>query len=127
MSDWYSTEVKRLTAKYGEVPPPWTVYNEHPFSMCWRMGGGETHIMAWRRWWKEQTFSEGERLNYFRRWPPPHCWLVFLIEATWDVEVPDPVAENDSADEYFRRCEVLGFGSKSEYLEDLDDPKWLDT
>jgi hypothetical protein len=30
-------EVKRLAAHFGTVPPPWVVYDEHPYSICWRM------------------------------------------------------------------------------------------
>jgi hypothetical protein len=114
--------VKRLTAGHGTVPPPWVVFPEHPYSIRWRMGGGETHMMLWREWWQEQGFAEGERIAYFRRWPPPHCWLPFLIEAVWDV---DRHRGDDQLRPYFELTATLGFGTHEEYERDVVDPKWL--
>jgi hypothetical protein len=116
-------EIKRLTAKYGTVPPPWTVYDEHPYCICWRMGGGESHKILWYEWWELQGFNENEKLAYFRKWPPPHCWLAFLIEAVWGIDTFDE--ENDLAP-YFERTAALGFASQQDYERDLDDPKWLE-
>jgi hypothetical protein len=116
-------EVKRLTAQFGTVPPPWVKYNEHPYSICWRMGGGESHMMLWREWWEAQKLAEEARIAYFRRWPPPHCWLAFLIEAVWDVDIFEEEVELAP---YFERTAALGFGSQLDYERDLDDPKWLE-
>ncbi len=116
-------EVKRLATQYGTVPPPWIMYDEHPYSICWRMGGGESHRMLWWEWWPEQGLTEDERIEYFRRWPPPHCWLPHLIEAVWGVDVWE---ERDSLAPYFERTAVLGFGGQIDYEHDLADPKWLE-
>jgi hypothetical protein len=40
-------EVKRLTTRYGTVPPPRVVFDKHPYSICWRMGSGESHLHLW--------------------------------------------------------------------------------
>ncbi len=114
-------EVDRLIAEHGTVPPPWVVYHEHPYSMCWRMGDGESHKELWRGWGGKQGFSEDQKVAYFRRWPPPHCWLAFLIEAVWGVGTFE---ERDILAPYFERTEALGFGSQQEYERDLEDPKW---
>jgi len=111
-----------LVAEYGTVPPPWVVYDEHPYSLCWRMGGGEGHKILWWTWWEEQRFPEEQKIAYFRRWPPPHCWLAFLIQAVWDV---DTFEEKDNLGPYFERTTALGFGSQQDYKYDLADPKWL--
>jgi len=89
MQAWMQAAIRDLETKHGTVPPPWVLYHEHPCSTCWRMGGGESHIMLWWEWWPQQTMTEVERIAYFRRWPPPHCWLPFLIEALWGVDVCD--------------------------------------
>jgi hypothetical protein len=124
--EWMQQEVDGLVTQYGMVPPPWVVYQEHPYSICWRMGGGETHLMVWREWWPQQAFTEDQKIAYFRRWPPPYCWLPLLIEAIWQV---DTFAEDDEVTEelalYFGRTSALGFGGQADYERDLDDPKWF--
>ena len=58
MQPWIQGEIDRLVAEHGAVPPSWVMYHEHPFSICWRMGGGESHLIVWWEWWPEQGFSE---------------------------------------------------------------------
>lgn len=122
-------EIARLTAKYGAVPPPWVAFpNTHPYDICWRMGAGESHVMLWAKWWGEQRYDEGGRIEYFRRWPPPSRWLGWMIYAIWDVDVEPSGGDDNDAERsrYFGRAEDLGFGSLSDYERDLDDPKWLE-
>jgi hypothetical protein len=87
------------------------------------MGPGESHRFVWWEWWQCQGYTEEQKIEYFRRWPPPHCWLAFLIEAVWDV---DTFEERDNLGSYFERTAVLGFGTQQEYKRDLEDPKWLE-
>ena len=115
-------EVKRLTAEYGTVPPPWVMFDAHPYSIGWRMGAGQGHGMLWWEWWDQQAFTEDQKIAYFRKWPPPHCWSAFLIEAVWGV---DTFEERDSLAPYFERTSALGFGTQQDYESDLKDPKWL--
>jgi hypothetical protein len=115
-------EVKRLTSEYGTVPPPWVVFEEHPYSICWRMGSGETHRHLWREWWEQQRLSEEDRIAYFRLWPPPACWLAFLIEAVWGI---GRGGGDEALRPYFDRTAALGFGTLNEYEEDLADPSWF--
>jgi hypothetical protein len=60
MEQWMREAIDALTTQHGAVPPPWFMYDVHPHSICWRMGGGETHMMVWWTWWPEQQFSETE-------------------------------------------------------------------
>jgi hypothetical protein len=123
MEPWMRAKIDALVAEHGTVPPPWVVYDEHPYSICWRMGGGESHGLLWWAWWEQQGFTEDQKVAYFRRWPPPHCWLAFLIDAVWGV---DPFEERDNLGPYFDRTAALGFGSQQDYERDLSDPKWLE-
>lgn len=123
MEPWMQQELDRLLAEHGTVPPPWVVFDEHPYGICWRMGSGETHMMVWSAWWEQQRFTEQQKVDYFRRWPTPHCWLAFVIEALWGV---DTYTEQDRLGPYFERLVALGFGSQQDYERDLDDPKWLE-
>jgi hypothetical protein len=123
MEPWMQEKIDCLLAEHAAVPPPWVVYNEHPYSICWRMGGGESHLIVWWEWWPRQGFSEVQKITYFHKWPPPYCWLAFLIEAIWGV---DTFEERDNLASYLERTNSLGFGSEQDYERDLDDPKWLD-
>lgn len=121
MEPWMQEEIDQLIAEHETVPPPWVMYNEHPYSMRWRMGDGEGHLVVWWEWWPKQEFTEQQRIDYFRKWPPPHCWLAFLIEAVWGV---DTFEERDCLTPYFELTSKLGFGTQQDYEQDLDDPKW---
>lgn len=121
MEDWVQEGIEKLKAEYGDVPPPWVVYDEHPYSLCWRMGGGEGHIMIWSDWWEQQNYEEAERIEYFRRWMPPPRWLEWVIDAIWEDDESD-FDENAA----FDRIEAIGLGTKAEFEKDFDDPKWHD-
>jgi hypothetical protein len=125
MEPWIQAKIESFVAEHGAVLPPWVMYDAHPYSICWRMGGGEAHLLVWREWWwwQRQRFTEDHRIAYFRRWPPPHGWLAFLIGAVWDVDTCD---EETDLTPYFERTAALGFGSQQDYERDLDDPKWLE-
>ncbi|HEY1097936.1 MAG TPA: hypothetical protein VGF99_03370 [Myxococcota bacterium] len=128
MDAWMQTAIDKLVEEHGTVPPPWVVYDEHPYSICWRMGGGEGHIMLWWPWWRAQDLDEAARIAYFRRWPVPPAWLPFLIDAVWDRDSGDDDASDDDAAllPYFAQTATLGFGDHAAYLADLDDPAWDD-
>ena len=92
------------------------------------MGAGESHIVVFTEWWEREmrTVGEAERIEYFRRWPPPPRWLTWMIDVLWDIrpwELDDPDSFDYSP--YFARTEELGFGSEAEFDRDLADPRWL--
>jgi hypothetical protein len=128
-SEWIEKRIAELVAEHGAVPPPWFVFPDtHPYSICWRMGAGESHVMVFGAWWDRQKLllDEAGRIRYFRRWPPPPRWLIWMIDVVWEVGA-DLVDDPDSSAYalYFARVEALGFGTRAEYQRDLDDPKWL--
>src|SRR5262245_44600201 len=126
---WIENRIAELVAEHGAVPPPWFIFPDtHPYSICWRMGAGESHVMVFNAWWNRQKdgLCEMQRIDYFRRWPPPPRWLPWMIDVLWDVnpgESGDPDAFDYSP--CFARTEALGFGTHAEYERDLNDPKWL--
>jgi hypothetical protein len=86
--------------------------------------------MVFNRWWDREkgNWDEAQRIEYFRRWPPPPRWLTWMIDVIWDL---NPL-ESENPEEfdyslYFARTELLGFGTQAEYEKDLDDPRWLNT
>jgi len=87
------------------------------------MGAGQGHLMIWHEWWAECELSTDSRIAYFRKWPPPYCWLPFLIGAVWGADIYDH--ESDDKTNYFELTEQLGFGSNADYEKDFGDAEWL--
>lgn len=131
--EWVQSEIVRLTAAHGAVPPPWVAFPDtHPYDICWRMGNGEAYLDVVHTWLDQQRatqrFDEAARIAYFRRWPPPPRWLCWMIDVIWDVEHQDDEEDGGEAacSPYFARAEALGFGTRADYQKDMDDPKWLE-
>ncbi|MGI4871567.1 MAG: hypothetical protein ACRYFX_10360 [Janthinobacterium lividum] len=102
-----------MLAEYGDVPPPMRqqmLYpTAHRYSICWRMGGGETHLMAWWPWWQQQGWDVAQRLAYFQKWPPPPMWLTWVADAVWDLDVDlDENEEQAAYAPYFAELERRG-------------------
>lgn len=122
---WYQTHVAEMLAKHGDIPPPWIyAHNSHPFSMGWRMGSGETHIMVFWDWWKKQAKPFEERIAYFRKWPAPPRWCGWMAEAIWDFEASEEDGEVFDYSNYFEQLRALGFVGTEKYEEDLADENY---
>ncbi len=105
--------------KFGDVPPPWVCYpNYHPYSMGWRMGSGETHIMVLNDWLDEQNFNYEERLNYLKKYPAPPRWYARIISFLLEVDT----VEFDEKDclPYLEQLKELGFKDTDKFMEDLE-------
>jgi hypothetical protein len=118
-------KIAELVAQHGAVPPPWFMFQDtHPYSICWRMGPGEDYITIFFTWWEGQkeSLDESQRIEYFRKWPPPPRWLTWMIDVIWDLN-PDPEGfdDNDEYRPYFKRTEALGFGGEDDYQRDWDE------
>ncbi len=125
-SEWIDARITELVVEHGAVPPPWFMFpNTHPYDICWRMGAGESHMAVFCVWWDQQkhNFDESQRIEYFRKWPPPPRWLTWMMDFVWDLE-PWECEDPESFDysEYFTRVEELGLGTKAEFERDMDDP-----
>jgi hypothetical protein len=128
-SEWIENHIAELVSEHGSVPPPWFIFPDtHPYDICWRMGAGESHLIVFGIWWdrEKKKLDESQRVEYFRKWPPPPRWLTWMIDVIWEtgaLELDDP--ESFDYSPYFSRAEKLGFGTKSEFDADMEDPKWL--
>ncbi|WP_040480269.1 hypothetical protein, partial [Longispora albida] len=77
-------EVGRQLAAHGQVQPPWRAYPDYErYSIGWRMGNGEWHMMTWGHWWQAAFPGEPERLAFFRAEPPPAEWLDWAAYQIW--------------------------------------------
>jgi hypothetical protein len=125
MKDWIDREIVTLIDKYGQVPPLWVIFpDEHPYSMCWRMGYGDSYVEIWSQWWQAQHFTEAQRIDYFHQWTPPSMWLKWTILAIWNLRDGEDDADIDLTP-YFDRLAALGFGNKADYERDFNDLKWF--
>ncbi|VWC66450.1 hypothetical protein BLA39750_00205 [Burkholderia lata] len=123
-ADWYRQSVADYTAQYGTVPPPWVIAaDSHPYSMRWRMGGGETFMMVFQEWWEQQAWQERERVAYFLKWPPPPRWIPWMADVIWDLEPWDEDGEFDYT-RYYAQLEQLGLGGTADVEADMEDSRW---
>ena len=79
--------------------------NADPYSIGWRMGAGEDHIIAFGTWWASVANDEPARIEWVRRWSPPGSWLPWAARLIW----PDQERAEDV--DIVRRLEALGIGS----------------
>lgn len=117
-AEWYIKDSKEFIQKYGDVPPPW-IYapNTHPYSIGWRMGGGETHIMILDEWLDQQDLSFDERVTYLKKYPAPARWYQWIIHFLWEVDSYE-FTESDYIP-YFEKLEELGFKNTKDFHKDL--------
>jgi len=95
-------------AAHGVVLPPWTAYPDiERFSIGWRMGNGEWHLMVWWHWWERDRPDEASRIAYFRAWPPPVEWLDWAAIGIWPDLDDDDTSDPDAA---VRRLAGHGIG-----------------
>ena len=66
-------QITRMIKARKQMEPPWLAFPDIPsVSIGWRMGGGESFLMTWDRWYKR--ISEEERIEYQRSYPEPPSW-----------------------------------------------------
>lgn len=59
-----------------DLAPPWITCPDIPRgSIGWRMGGGESVLMEWDKWYK--TLAEDDRIQYQLNNPEPAEWEGF--------------------------------------------------
>ena len=72
---WNNKVITEELTPEGDLLPPWQRYPELPrYSLGWRMGHGESYIMAWFQW--SESFTQEQMLAYFHKYAPlPTKWL----------------------------------------------------
>jgi hypothetical protein len=117
--------VKAEVAAHAVVRPPWVVHpGTDPFEICWRMGGGEWHLMVWWDWWNSGERTEKARIDYFRAQLPPAPWQAWAATAVW----PEMEAQNAEEEERWleaqgaaaARLAEAGVGSYPDWREWID-------
>ena len=117
-SEWYLDIKKEQIEKYGAVVPPWVFSpDSHPLSIEWRMGSGETQVMVFSIWWDQQQFSEEDALRYFKKFPPPPRWMMWMADVLWEIEIWDP-DEFEGSPSYHKLLD-LGFEGVKNVISDF--------
>jgi HAD domain in Swiss Army Knife RNA repair proteins len=105
--------VREQLEAYGRVLPPCRAYPEiDPYSIGWRMGGGEWHLMVWWHWWRSAAMDEAARIAYFGDDEPPHVWLDWAAAQIWPDEDFGPAG--------VRRLANRGIGARPLLFLDVD-------
>ncbi|KAL4725728.1 hypothetical protein ACLX1H_007880 [Fusarium chlamydosporum] len=78
--------------------------------------------MVFFSWWDQQKdkLEESQRIDYFRKWPPPPAWLIWMIEIIWNLS-PKDFEDDDDYRPYFERIKTLGFGSEDDFKDAMRD------
>jgi hypothetical protein len=117
--EWYIQLRDEQLEKFGDVSPPWICCsNYHPYSMGWRMGTGETHIMVLNEWLDEKKFNFDERLNYLKKYPAPPRWYAWIISFLLEIDTIE--FEEEDYFPYLEKLKALGFKKTDEFIEDLE-------
>lgn len=72
-------QIAEELAIHGALLPPWVKHPDIPRrSIGWRMGGGESYMWMWHRWW--ERLDENGRAAYREHWIPqsPPEWRDWL-------------------------------------------------
>lgn len=68
--------IKKMIATRKQMEPPWIAFPDIPLgSIGWRMGGGESFLMIWDKWYIK--LSNDIRLQYQVNHPEPAGWEGF--------------------------------------------------
>ena len=72
---WFKKTIAEELTPQGDLLPPWLRYPEiQHHSIGWRMGYGESYIMAWDKW--AESLSRDDLVKYFKKYfPIPVEWL----------------------------------------------------
>lgn len=73
--EWNKKIINEELTPDGDLLPPWQRYLDIPrYAMGWRMGDGESYIMAWFQW--TEAFTQEQMLAYFHKYKPiPPAWM----------------------------------------------------
>ena len=73
--EWTRKTIAEELTPQGDLLPPWLRHPEIPsMSIGWRMGYGESYMMAWDEWVSQM--EQESLVQYFKKYLPiPHNWL----------------------------------------------------
>jgi hypothetical protein len=119
--DWKERYIADEVTAHGAVRPPWVYADAHPYDICWRMGGGESHLMAFWAWWPTVERTVDERLAFIQRWNPPPFWFPWSAGLIWPELDPEGEPEDGDYEARERRLveafEGAGLGTVAAWDE----------
>jgi len=116
---WYLEGIQQYLKNYGEVPPPWIYAPEfHPYSIGWRMGDGESHLMFLSEWLSQNKMTFDEKIAYLHRYPAPARWYQWMVDFLWK-NLPRDMTDDDY-EIYFQRLHDFGFKQGDQFQEDFN-------
>ena len=127
---WYRDHFHKQVEKHGDFPPPYVFApDEHPLSMFWRMGGGETHLMVFFEWFESEFKTHESKIKYLLKWPTPPCWFGWVAQAVWPIgdDVMRAVEKGEEYDysAYLEKLAGFGFRNTEKFESDYNDERWF--
>jgi hypothetical protein len=82
--NWSKETIAKELTPQGDLLPPWRKYPEiQRYSIGWRMGYGESYMIAWDEWSEQMTLEQ--RVEYFKKYSPiPLEWLDWVASRCRD-------------------------------------------
>ncbi len=126
MKNFKNEFIKETIDKFGFMPAPWVYLpNCHPYSIGWRMGGGESYMMYFFDWVDEQNWSNEEKADYFKKQDVPPAWLMWVYEVLFSIEDSDfDLPETERMTKYRPALKELGFKDIDLFETDFNSEKW---
>ena len=126
MSDWKEKFISDTISNFGFMPAPWVYQTDcHPYSIGWRMGGGESYMMCIFDWLKSKNWSVEEKANFFKEQEVPPAWLLWVYEVLYSVDENEyEKDEVERINAYREKLEKLGFKNIDSFESDFNDEKW---
>ena len=108
------TVAEELTPQ-GDLLPPWLKYPEiQAGSIGWRMGYGETYMMAWDIW--ADQLNKDQLVEYFKKHLPlPLDWLTWVSNRFGDTNITHEFFSGDGNFDGIRWLEQQGLANFNEF------------
>jgi hypothetical protein len=123
--EWAKKEIDRYLKEYGEVPPWWVnAPTSHPYSIHWRMGGGEGYRDVLYYWSRDHLTSQKDIIAYFLRYSPPPRYLGWVADWIFDLDLELIDEPSDTYLPFFKQMKTMGFKGTEGFAKDFNDPRW---
>lgn len=118
---WAKETIAKELTPQGDLLPPWKKYPEIPRnSIGWRMGYGESYMIAWDKWVEPMELEQ--LVEYFRKYSPiPVDWLDWTAYRCGYSEMVDDMISGNGDFTGIHWLEQQGLANFSEFKSWYDE------
>jgi hypothetical protein len=113
--DWAKKTIAKELAMQDDLLPPWQRHPEiPPGSLGWRMGHGETYMVAWDQW--ANQLKQEQLIEYFKKYAPiPIEWLSWVSYRFGDKNIAQEILSGGGNFNGIHWLEQQGLANFSEF------------